>query len=56
MKVNFCAILLIVLCSTASADPVKLTGRTLLRKRLDKYFYFTTGGVESQLDKIDKMD
>ena len=56
MKVNFCAILLIVLCSTASADPVKLTGRTLLRKRLDKYFYFTTSGVESQLDKIDKMD
>ena len=56
MKVNFCAILFIALCSTASADPVKLTSRTLLRKRLDKYFYFTTNGVESQLNAVDKMD
>ena len=56
MKVNMCAILLIALCATAAAGPVKLTSRTLLRKRLDKYFYFTTSGVESQLNAIDKMD
>ena len=56
MKVNICAIVFAILCSAASADPVKLTSRTLLRKRLDKYFYFSTNGVEDTLNKVDKMD
>ena len=56
MKANLSLVLLLALFQITAAEPVKMTSRTLLRKRLDKYFYFSTVGIETKLDAIDKMD
>ena len=56
MKANLSLVLLFAFLQITAADPVKMTSRTLLKKRLDKYFYFTTNGIESKLNAIDKMD
>ena len=53
MKVS---ILIIFLITYVSSEAVKMTSRTLLRKRLDKYYYVTNNGIENKLNKINKID